>query len=427
MKFLRFSEIHLPNPFRESARHTQQTQAYEKAEEKLRHKSFAEKNYSTKETILRIRDCYPFLSVGLGVIVAVGGAWLLVESFPQWLQILSGVLIAIFSLAIISIFELLKIKSAREVFGEQNSVFIPVLLVFFGISVGISVGGGYLGSRYANDQTKEITQDFSTKTDSIRNLYLTQIEAVDLAISNAQKELNRSGYVGRQARMDFPKLQAQKTDLLEKIKSESNELAEKQTSEIQKADDLNQYKTYIICLIVLVFELFYIFSFWFEYYIERRIKTENRNHTLVPSEKYDSPEIIQHQSSTPQHGQTMDLQGLMTSLQQLQSLQIALNSLQGNTASNIPNIPSKESHPKETQKVGFQFDNRNTPKASNANSVKHDKNSVNTLKTRCCNHCGKKYTYKRSTSKYCSKECRTTAWENRTGKTLKPSKKGGVK
>jgi len=189
MKFLRFSEIHKSNGYAETQKKTAQTKVYENAEEKLKHRTFAEKWHPTKEFFIKVRNCYPFLSVGLGVIIAVGGAWLLVESFPIWLKMLSGILIFAFSLALISGFELLKIKSAKEVFRTSDPKFIPALLFFTGVSVAISVGGGYLGSRYANDQTEEITQDFTAQNDSIRQMYLSQIADLDAQIESDKKSL----------------------------------------------------------------------------------------------------------------------------------------------------------------------------------------------------------------------------------------------
>lgn len=47
---------------------------------------------------------------------------------------------------------------------------------------------------------------------------------------------------------------------------------------------------------------------------------------------------------------------------------------------------------------------------------------VDGANTRTCDHCGKSYTYRHHKQKYCSDQCRMTAWETRTGTVLKRGK-----
>ena len=422
-----YDKIHTKNVYQESQNETAKTVPYLKAEAKLKHKTYAEENYSFKEIIIKVRNVYPYLSVFFGLAVALFAGWLFADGLPVVFFVLALVAMGSLSFAVIALLEVAKKKQAIAVFGHSRYKNVPALLVLFLFSVAVSGAGSYLMSFKMGDKSADITADFAHQTDSIRNQYLVQIQDYELIIEQNRKKLAKGGKWDKyHAGNAIEKAQNAKSELLAKIDSKSADLNNNEAAVLAASHDLNQYKAYILVLFIVLFEVLYLLSFVYEYSVERKIKTENQNHTIItPAE---SPTIAPNASPVLNFEQQLIL-GLLANGGNAQ------NFIQNSAPNFIQDIAQKNG-------IGFTFDNAKnnannvdtaTSKRHNGNSVING-NSVNTVKNKrhnaksekigTCLHCGSKFTYLRSTKKYCSDECRESAWKERTGKTFKKSKKG---
>ena len=432
-----YDAIHGENAYEASQRATAKTQAYLKAEAKLRHQTYAEKNYHPKEWTVKIRNGYPFASVILGGFIAFLAGDVFAQGLDTLMYGVTVLTIGILSLAVISLFEVFKYKAAIGVFGHQNYSLTPVLVLFFGISVGISAGGGYLMSLRMNDQTADIQADFSHQTDSIKNQYGEMISAYNTQIESAKETLSKhkNKWLAHAARKDLQAAQAAKADLLQKIKTESSDLQGLEAEEITLADELNAHKAYVVVLLVVVFEILYLLSFGYEYRIERAIKTENRNHGLVKPQ--ESP-VMSVSSSPPLSPSVSHLSfeqelilgllgnntnisthngqfGLGTSLT-TSSNKVGFRFGRNRTASKPKHYDDRKlknaDNGTENTDLATHYANRNNGESNYDESNYDDRNndkrkSVDYSKpVRQCKHCGSDFNYKHWNKQYCSDDCK---------------------
>ena len=449
---LSYDQIHGNNRYDESLKEIELTKAYSVAEAKLKSKPYAERKFKAKENIIRIRSLYPYLSVFLSLSVGILTGDLFASGLSEMAYYLTlGILtVAVFLVA--WLLEDLKRDACRDYFATEarsrtsrqrfwlNSLFM--------YSVIISGIGGYVASIHLNDRTAEIEQTYQTQSDSVSTGYGEQIAVLNTIIEENKKRMQSpSKWTRYHAQKDLTEAQKQKTELLKLQNNTLSEIKTEKKAELTAGDLVNQYKAYVLVLVVFLFEILYIRSYAYEYAIERKIKEENQKFNIVATPK----DAIETQQTLTLQDVAMEM--LLANLTQgnlAQGLNPALQATLGNQGYNYPqgagNVgfqfgkiteespqkqPSetdKEPPPKqeEPEKKG-QFDENTAqmvPEKSKKVSSKGSKEKRIVLKKPCVN-CGTEFVYQNARAKYCSDKCRKEAWEKRTGKTMKnkPKKK----
>jgi len=383
-----YSTVHKLNSFDESITQTELTKAYSVAEQKLKEKTYAERRFKTKENIIQIRNFYPYLSVSLSLSVGllVGDLFASGLSQEAYFLTLSLLTVAVFMVA--WLLENLKRDACQDYFlslkptGGQR-LWLNSLFMY---SVIISGVGSYVASIHLNDKSAEIEKNYQIQSDSVSTDYAEQIAVLDAVIFENQKRIRSlNEWVRFHAQNDLADAQRQKTDLLKLQNSTLSEIKTEKKAELTAGDLLNQYKAYVIVIVVIILEFLYIRSFAYEYAVERKIKIENRNHGFVKPSAESLP------TSEPLTLQDVAMQMLLSNLTSRDKLTFS-------PANNQIKTGQKEV-------MGFKIKGDIPAK------------SVPEKKGKICAHCGKEFfNYERSTRKYCSNNCKTEAFRKRQGK-----------
>jgi len=298
-------EIHRPNPYSQARKETNFTRPYANAELKLAPKTFSEQWNGTKNLVVFIRDFYPYLSVLSAVMVGYMIAKLFVtglENIAYWATIV-GITLLVFGIA--SINEKLKKDTAEECFSlkfgqtdvpptQHKTPPYAKLALFLFISILISsVGGGEL-SRTLGDKSVQIDSTFNAQRDSIKAIYLPQIADYDSQIVY-YKNFDYSTYRKKTSKAWAKKLndsiagvrQEKKEALNSLLDNELKALKTEGKSEVLKQGKENLNLAFWAAGIVAIFELLYIVSFWFEFWVYAGQKEETRNFNFLPQTFYE--------------------------------------------------------------------------------------------------------------------------------------------
>jgi len=314
-------EIHRPNPYQQARKETAFTRPYANAELKLAPKTFSEQWNGTKNLVVMVRDVYPYLSVLSAIMVGYMVAKLFVtglESYAYWGSVF-GVTFLVFMIATIN--EKLKKDFAEESFSltfgqtdipqeQHKSPPFGKLFATFLISVLISSVGGAELSKIVGDKSSQIDSTYTAQIDSIKGLYLPQIALYDSQITKLQNN-DFSDYRPKtkrklEAQNDWRITEKQKSKeaLDSRLDAELKSLKSEGKTEISNQGRENQNLAYWAAGIVAIFELLYIISFWFEFWVYAGQKEETRNFNFLPQTFY-----TQHFTNVPtiyinQQGQT---------------------------------------------------------------------------------------------------------------------------
>ena len=362
-------EIHKPNPYQQARKETGFTRPYANAELKLAPKTFSEQWNGTKNLVVAIRDVYPYLSVASAIMVGYMVGKLFVTGFAgfsYWL-IIGFITAIVFAVAAIN--EKLKKDTAEKCFALQfGQSDVPKdqhetppyakLILFLGISIAISSYGGNEISLIMGDKSTQIDSTYTAQIDSIKAIYLPQIALYDSQITKLQSN-DFSTYRPKtkrklEAQNDWRITEKQKSKeaLDSRLDAELKSLKSEGKSEVLKQGSENKNLALYAAIIVGIFEILYIISFAFEYWVYAGQKEETRNFNLLPQTFY-----TQHFSQVPT---------------------IYINQ-QGQTNKNLG------------QTAGFSFGISNHYKGLNPSGS--------------CHTCGKNIENMRSDALFCSKKC----------------------
>jgi len=324
--------VNKQNPYKQARQDTAVFSAYENAEIKLAPTTFQQTWESTEKIIVFVRNLYPPISVGLSIMVGYILSDIFASGLPKnmyWVVIIA-ISLLVFLLA--SIVESLKMVSAKNLFkGMYNaqteadkpkiSAYLKVL-IFFLISLAISAFGGGELSKKINDNSSLIDSTYAGQIDSIKAMYKPQIALYDSQIVGYQN-VDYSIYKQR-TKSQKQKLEWLKKDnkrLISEVQTEKRTLQDRLDTEIKSLktegkesvlSDANKGQNYglISACVIGVFELFFIVSFWFEYWYAYGCKEENRNFEILPQTFYEqfyfqNPIILGNvnpQNFAPQNG-----------------------------------------------------------------------------------------------------------------------------
>ena len=298
-------EIHRPNPYEKARKETAFTRPYANAELKLAPKTFSEQWNGTKDLVIMVRDVYPFLSVLSAIMVGYMVAKLFVtglESYAYWGSVI-GVTFLVFMIATIN--EKLKKDFAEECFSltfgqtdipkeQHKSPPFGKLFATFLISVLISSVGGAELSKTLGDKSSQIDSTYTAQIDSIKAIYLPQIALYDSQIVYLQnfdystyKKKNTKKWIKSENDLKLAANQEKKEALNSRLDSELKALKSEGKTEISKQGNENQHLAYWAAAIVAIFELLYIVSFWFEFWVYAGQKEETRNFSFLPQTFYE--------------------------------------------------------------------------------------------------------------------------------------------
>lgn len=365
---------------------------------------------------------FSFALVTVGLLAVVGsGLQSTKPDIPEALLYALAVLFAVVGLVALIGIETFKGLSSQSIFKnlaynrkvKPLAVVSLVVLAFFSILFS-SVGGGVL-SFYLSDNSKEITANFEAQKDSIKTLYSNRLEEQNQIITS-YSELEKSrkarskawGLDGTETAVKQGAIN-RKIELENQLTKELKELKNAQKSAITANLEGGKYSGFLSGGIILLLELFALLAYRYKFIYLAKCELEGVNFSVItvnskPSEPTPQPQNAQNEL--------------------VNNLAYALNQLAYN--GNSVNTPTAKAG-----NVGFQFGVSNDNSVNNGNNVVHAKgkdatNSVKTpknAKVGICKNCGSKYTYIRSTKKFCSKVCRVEHWENANGKKLKSYKK----
>jgi len=297
-------EIHRPNPYQQARKETSFTRPYANAELKLAPKTFSEQWNGTKNLVIMVWDVYPYLSVLSAIMVGYMVAKLFVtglESYAYWGSVI-GVTFLVFMIATIN--EKLKKDFAEESFSltfgqtdipqeQHKSPPFGKLFATFLISVLISSVGGAELSKTLGDKSVQIDSSYTAQIDSIKAIYLPQIALYDSQITKLQSN-DFSTYRPKtkrklEAENDWRITEKQKSKeaLDSRLDAELKSLKSEGKTEINNQGRENQNLAYWAAGIVAIFELLYIVSFWFEFWVYAGQKEETRNFAFLPQTFYE--------------------------------------------------------------------------------------------------------------------------------------------
>lgn len=402
------SKIVGKNPYSQSSKATETLGEYENASEMLRHKTYVERNKSLFSFVTKARNIYPFISVVLAVFVCIKASEIFtngLEGVGFWIV---SVLITLLTFMIVVGVEKLKISGLRDYFhaiacGDNTQPKTVVTLVFALIlSLVISSYGGFLISSSVSDKSTEITTDFDSKRDSLNQIYSSQIEPHQLIIASAKEVLakKKTGWRANVAKSDLANASKEIAVLREAQKSELATISD--TKILALTNDGDNVFLYAggAALLVVIFELFYAFSYRFEYEYYKNAKKEDANHKILKG-AYKN----ENANSQDEQSQLSTLLALLAhhATNGTQIIDNAIDSVinPSQTVDNPLNPVSQHS-----QIVGFQLPKSNNtdsvPKIPNANRYEKGKGFLIV-----CKNCSKQTHKKHSQAKYCSDSCRS--------------------
>lgn len=416
-----YSKIHPKSKFDGTQKATALSQKYLDAEELLKDRTYAEKVEVPLIFCEGTAITYPILSV----IFAIVAGYFIADfvssgtGFGYW----STFIFTMFGITVFAtVIELVKAYISNEIFlfGRNLGIYLFITMCF---SIALSSGGAYIASFKIADKTEEITAQNTTLQDSVKTQYADQIAILKAQIDKDKEVLSkykagdyRNHYASERLAKNTPLL----TELLKAQKSDLSELDSQKTEMLTSDHSENYKKSGVAGVIILFLEVLYIVCIWQKFAMNRKIKTENRNHNFVEMEQdieVESPQNLTLES--------LAVQMLLQSLQNGENIALkAINSdFQGN--------PTAENTPQKTPKVGFQFKQNDDTFKRGRNNDKTTLNEV--VKTQSafgegeCAECGQMFQRKTWNHKFCSDECRITNWEKRTGAKVKKGKKGIAK
>ncbi len=416
------SQIHQPNQFAESARQSKELGYYEEAIRDLEPAPYA---ISYRFVFLLAKlyaGAYHIISalLGLACVYLLVNVFVGFENMPKGVHPIvlwgMGILLATLLVVLLVGIEMVKGNLATTIFRNKavrNKTKSPMMIGLVGmmvVSIFISAVGGAVISLKTSDKTSEIKTAYHSQSDSLRNYYDAKVKALQTEI-NATNQLKTS----RLKRSPMWGLTKEESNTLNHNKAQLAKLENQLQADLTglKSDyqgDVTQNlvqssnAAWVVAGLVFVLEILLLWAYSFQWEYRAEVKSEAVNFQVLESEKKQvlKPEIKTEKLDNEYDKMREVLQQVINGQQQ--NFQIA------STSSPIP-----------PQKVGYKFGLQTIKNEMEMPNTRHE--FVQREGNKICLHCGAVYEYKIHNQKYCSEKCRVEAWQQKTGKMLKKTRK----
>lgn len=378
------------NPFHRLEQNDQARALVERAAERFRPKPFWEANQGFLKAASAARLALPIVSIGTGV---TSFAVLIGHLLPYWpLSFGMGALL-------LTGWEYLKALAVeRTTESTLGGGSYPVALGLFTLllsvgSIGFSLHGTYEASRLLDTTEADNARAYGAAKDSISAYYDAQIAQ---ARADAKAYFGANNYQGTitytpdgRIAKQYQKLVDRATELEAAKDQALTRTGQAQGLALAKDQDNWQRNTWLALLLIGLVELAIIGSNIYPVYFDWRVHHQD---TLVKD----------HLS-----GQRFTL-----SLDDLHAFFTSVAPTIGRGLS--PTLPPSEG----AKTIGFEFGQKGG-ESGNPTQDNAMRNAMRSGKIGACENCGKDYVRRTTWQRYCSEECRVSAWESKTGKTLK--------
>ncbi len=426
------SEAHDLDKYTDTLEETEQYGYYSEAEKLLKPIPYAKKNRKKYVFATGYAAFYHFISFILGVATIFLITKLLIDE-DNPITFLFSALIYIILVAILGGLELFKSNASTDVFKAIAKEETPTTGAKFGmfgtfvLSVIISaIGGGFL-SIELNDKTDSIQNTSQIETDSLKNLYSSQIAAYDSSMNSAQKTLIRykTGWRANTARADLEKATAAKNEILDKLDGKLTTSQKISDAKILLADKENFDLSLLVGFIVFFLECFCILAYRYKFIYLRNCEREGVNFGILQKKN----------ALDDRKNNDFDMNDITESIKDLfKNLSSSIQNQATQTFSEPNKAYSRQSagfhtysseYKTESKRnpIGFDYTQRKDNDRSNVHRNNDDRNTVTVgsekQRKRKCKYCNTEFEYKHWNKTYCNDECRGLMWEQKTGQKLK--------
>lgn len=412
------SEIHQNDVFTKNLSQTAKKGYYQEAQQELTPVPYAEKNRSLYLFSKGFASVYHVVSFLLGL----ASVFLIAKAFYTGeisvLTIAIAVLIGLLLSGLLVGLEMLKGNSATDLFksiakGESAPTGAKLGLGFtFVLSVLFSAVGGAFLTVEMNDKSTIIQSELTTQTDSLKNMYQSQLEGYEISINSSKETLKKypKGWRANNARTDLETAVEAKNNLLEKLDNRITLESDKAVKNTLENAKEGQNTAFIVAFIVLVLEIMTIICYRFKFIYLRNTEREGISFEIISNENVE-PTVV------PSNEPLKELAEILKTFLSQPTTQDVNTAIAPYTVQTLQ--PQKS--------IGFQFGNttRTANSRNTAVVTAKEKDSKNELGNgnRECPNCKEAFVYKVWNHIYCSEKCRIEAWENKTGRTFKKGKK----
>lgn len=427
-------EIHQKDVFSEFLNETAEKGYYLEAQKALAPVPYAKKNRTLFVFSKVFATGYHFVSFLLGVATVYLVSKAFYTGEINLVNVLIATIVGILLIALLIGLEMLKSQSATDLFkslskGEPTSKSAKFgLLGTFLLSVGLSAIGGAFLTVEMNDKSKIIQSELVVQSDSIKNVYSSQLEGYELSISSSKETLKKhsKGWRANNAREDLQAATTAKNEIIEKLDNRLAVETERASKNILSNAKEEKETAFIVAFVVFILELITILCYRFKFIYLRNTEREGITFDVITNTTTSQAPAVRE-----------PITELVETLKQLLE----------NGVQNVKQItPVTTSKNYGQPSIGFQYQNtRNTTVVESNNDKKanhSEKNTENAHTTqkdntndtrntsvverrvesgnRECLNCGKLFKYNNSVHKFCSKKCR---WDNHYKKKQKQNKK----
>jgi hypothetical protein len=417
------SQIHQPNQFAESARQSKELGYYEEAIRDLEPAPYA---ISYRFVFLLAKlyaSAYHIISalLGLACVYLLVNVFVDFENMPKNVHpvVLWGMAIVLSILLVVLLIgiEMIKGNLATTIFRNKavrNRTKSPAVIGLIGmmaVSIFISAVGGAVISLKTSDKTSEIKTVYHSQSDSLRNYYHAKVKALQTEINATNQlktsRLKRSPMWGL-TKEESNTLNHNKTQLAKlenQLQSDLTSLKSDYQGDVTKNLMQSANAAWVVAGLVFVLEILLLWAYSFQWEYRAEVKSEAVNFQVLELEKKQAlkPEIKTEKLDNEYDKMREVLQQVINGQQNFQ--------IAGASA------------PIPPQKVGYKFGFQTIKSEMEIPKVRHE--FIQKEGNKICLHCGTVYEYKIHNQKYCSEKCRVEAWQQKTGKTLRKSRKDG--
>ncbi len=414
------SEIHQKDVFTETLNETAKKGYYLEAQRELAPKPYAERNRNLFSFSKGFAIAYHIVSfiLGIATVFLVSKAFYTGEL--NIINVLIAIVIGVLLIGLLVGLEMFKSHSATELFksiakDETASKGVQFgLLGTFILSVLISAVGGAFLTVEMNDKSTIIQSELATQSDSLKNIYSSQLEGYEMSINSSKQTLKKyqKGWRANNARTDLQAATEAKNSLLEKLDSRLTLESDKAAKSILNNAKEGKNTAFIVAFVVFILEILTIICYRFKFIYLRNTEREGISFEVI----------------TKKPSQVAPVNEPLTEIAEI------LKQFFHNGIPNVQQItPLTTANPSQPS-IGFQF-GQNTKKDNDTRTANSSRNTaVVTAKekseikelgngNRECPTCKEAFVYKVWNHKFCSEKCRIKAWEKKTGKTFIKGKK----
>jgi hypothetical protein len=416
------SQIHQPNQFAESSRQSKELGYYEEAIRDLEPMPYAV-SYRFVFLLAKLyANAYHIISalLGMACMYLLINIFVGFENMPQGIHPIvlwgMGILLSVLLIVLLIGIEMIKGNLSNGFFrnkavkNKNKSANLLGLVGMMIVSIIISAVGGAVISMKTSDKTSEIKQLYSLQSDSIRIYYQEKIKTLQNEVNTANQlkasRLKRSPMWGL-TKEESNTLNHNKMQLAKLEEQQHRELAGLKTDyqgDVTKNLIQSANAAWVVAGIVFVLEMLLLWAYSFQWEYRAEVKAEAANfHVLEQEKKMVTKVEVKTEKIENEYEKMREVLQQVISTQQ--NFQIA----------------STNNPPVQPQKVGYRFGLQTVKNEIERPNTKHE--YVLKEGNRVCLHCGSVYEYKIHNQKYCTEKCRVEAWQQKTGKVLKKTKK----